>query len=162
MDNLSLFIKLMILLVSFININFDGWFMKWVLIILLLLVIAGCSESDDVDENQTINNSTNITQNDTVSDDLVNQNEGDNETEPIIQIGACHDSDGGKIYDELGYVRLNNSGNLDYMDSCISDRHLREYYCNEESPGTVTFEVYPCSPDICDGGVCVSIGNESS
>jgi len=135
--------------------------MKGGLLILLLLLVAGCSESDDVDENQTINNSTNITESVNLSPD---SEEVDNETEeePLTRIGACHDSDGGKAYDELGYVRLNNSGNLDYMDSCISVRHIREYYCNEENPGTLTFEAHPCSPDICEDGICIPLGNESS
>jgi hypothetical protein len=129
--------------------------MKGVFIILLLvLFISACSSEDVIEDNQTVNNSTNITQNETVTlspePDEVNETE---EIEPIIQVGTCHDSDDGKAYGLLGYVRLNNTGNLDYMDSCISDLNIREYYCDEDNPGNLAFEVHPCT-DICENGVC--------
>ncbi|MCD4759330.1 hypothetical protein K8R33_00395 [archaeon] len=86
--------------------------------------------------------------------DLINQTDQNNQTNQTIVIGSCIDSDGGKVYDVWGYVILNNT--KEYVDACISDFNIREYYCDNATPGNVALEIHSCF-DVCSGGECIVI-----
>jgi hypothetical protein len=130
------------------------------LLLVLALTLSGCgerkiSENNDSEINTSINTS--------LPDDELPLNESinstaDNETnETVGVLGSCEDSDGGKEYDEWGYITINDT--KEYLDACISDGFLREYYCGEDYPGNLEFEVYGCE-ELCSNGECIEIEDE--
>lgn len=128
-----------------------------VLCFFLISFISGCDVGDGVEE--VIDNESNNDLGGNLTDTnetSTNSTQEDNGTEgnSSVVVGTCTDSDGGKIFDTLGYIKIN--GSKTYLDSCISEFNLREYYCNDTYPGTVDFEVFGCF-DICENGVCIVI-----
>jgi len=124
------------------------------LLLVFALLISGCGGLYLDEENESIDIELNETNN--TEDDITNSTQEDNSSESNSTgvVGTCEDSDGGKVFDTLGYVRIN--GSKTYLDSCISDFNLREYYCNDTYPGTVEFDVFGCF-DICESGECIVI-----
>jgi hypothetical protein len=68
---------------------------------------------------------------------------------PSILAATCSDSDGGKDYEQFGYVEA--SGVIK-LDTCSSSTKLREYFCDGSSYDSV---VTTCDL-ACVGGVCFS------
>lgn len=72
----------------------------------------------------------------------------------------CNDYDGGKEYDELGWISgYLNDFFYNLTDKCISSEKLKEYYCDDEERRS---EYYYCSDFgdnetvyVCEDGVCV-------
>jgi hypothetical protein len=128
----------------------------FVLVILVFAsLISGCGgiylEDEDNNSVDIELNTTNSTENDTINS---TQEENNSESNSTGVVGTCVDSDEGKIFDTVGYVRIN--GSKTYLDSCISEFTLREYYCNDTYPGTVEFDVFGCF-DICENGACIVV-----
>ena len=132
------------------------------LLLALALTLSGCGESEvttnnDSETNTSVNNSL---PGDTIPINETTNSTGGNETNETVQVGTlgtCDDSDDGKEYDEWGYVTIN--GSKEYLDGCISDYVLREYYCDVDFPGNLEFEVYDCD-EVCSGGECIEIEDE--
>lgn len=124
-------------------------FILYLFCFLTVLSISGCGAGDSFDIE---NESEVILDNETETN--TSQEENATEDNSTSVVGTCEDSDGGKVFDELGYVTIN--GSKTYLDSCISEFTLREYYCNDTYPGTVDFDVFGCF-DICESGECIVI-----
>jgi len=123
------------------------------------LLISACEKSEVNENNES---EVNTTLNTTLDDEDQNVNEttnstGDNETYEVGKIGTCEESDDEKEYDTWGYVEINDS--KEYLDECISDGYLREYYCDEIYPGNLKFELYKCE-ELCESGECVEIDED--
>ncbi len=122
-----------------------------IIIIILILVVSGCSNEEE-DTNETNNTETPIN---TTPSNSTNTTINETETNTTTtQEASCKDSDDGKDYETWGYIKIN--GTKEYLDDCISDLRLREYYCNEEYPGNLAFEIYSCY-DTCEDGECTVI-----
>jgi len=130
--------------------------MKIVILFAFFILFISACNNDDIEDNLSINNSLdNISDlvgnesldlgNNTINDSLDNQT---NET--YVEV-SCIDSDSGKEYDSWGYIKIN--GSKEYLDDCISESFIREYYCDDEYPGNLAFEVYRCD-DYCLYGEC--------
>ncbi len=130
------------------------------LFLALALTLSGCGESEvtpnnDPETNTSVNNSL---PDDTIPiNETTNSTEGNETNETVGILGTCDDSDDGKEYDEWGYVTINDS--KEYLDGCISDYILREYYCDVDFPGNLEFEIYNCD-EVCSGGECIVIEDE--
>jgi len=118
------------------------------IIFLVSILISGCEKSE-IDEE--LPEKTGIVADANDTDQTLEDNETDTNETVTTTPTSCTDSDDGKKYKELGYVLIN--GSKDYMDSCISELIIREYYCSETAPGKVTFDVHTCL-DICEEGIC--------
>lgn len=64
----------------------------------------------------------------------------------------CKDSDGGKNYYEKGYITTGYR-HIDAEDTCISEKILKEYYCDN---GEISSVNYTCSNG-CKNGECIKV-----
>ena len=120
--------------------------MKWVLL-LLLLFIFGCSSDGNLEENNSLNITENVSLSPVINESVVNETE--NET--IQNTNTCLDTDGGKTYNTKWTVVLEGKNYRTVSDHCDGGR-LIEYYCEEDNAlGT---EVHFCSASVCLNGYC--------
>ena len=127
------------------------------LLFTIVLVMSGCEDPGVTSNN---NSEANLSINTSLPDDELPLNEttkSTEENETVGVIGTCEDSDDGKEYDEWGYITINDS--KEYVDACISDKFLREYYCGEDFPGNLEFEIYTCD-EVCSDGECIEIESD--
>ena len=126
---------------------------------LTLLFISGCSKEDLFFEPDITNssissqinnidlNSTNITN---------NEINASNESESTQ---TCIDSDGGKVYEEKGFISVSNGKLRQAADSCENSGVLIEYYCKDDL--TLGIEIFECFSieKVCIDGACTGINS---
>jgi len=133
--------------------------MKYLVLFVCLLFIAGCSSEDKPEENNLtdnfsvngtfddINNSINESVNNSINESANMTDNGSGE----ISV-SCLDSDGGKIYTTKGMIVYEGAKYLTVSDYCESDTRLIEYYCKNDS--AIGTELYTCVDSICLNGFC--------
>ena len=81
------------------------------------------------------------------------------ENHECVSTSTCTDSDGGKNYNEKGFVTVtSNSGEVKKYDYCSSGTTLKERYCSSGEAKTTS---HTC-PGSCSDGKCISSGGSGT
>lgn len=104
--------------------------------------MSGCSESNNWCDKTDISHNAQV---DTVDIEIIRQN-----MNCVYETQTCTDSDKGIDYSVQGHL-IDETHNADYLDSCLDEEELREYYCGEEN---YLYLDYIC-PNGCEDGACI-------
>ncbi len=104
------------------------------LLVILGIIVLGCSKGEE--PATTI--STEVIKEIEVEDDA---EVAGGETEDIISVRLCHDTDNGMVKWRAGSVFgfYHNAERFEFGDYCFNNNILVEHYCEDERPQNMTF-----------------------
>ena len=104
------------------------------LLVILGIIVLGCSKGEEPAT--------------TISTEVIKEIEVEEvvevveeETEDIISVRLCHDTDNGMVKWRNGSVFgfYHNAERFEFNDYCFNNNILVEYYCEDERPQNMTF-----------------------